>query len=343
MTTIKNSVGIYVGAITRNKYGKVIPHGVGKMVFTVGGTYEGQFLDGVRNGVGKMTYREGGMYEGMFMNDKRQGEGILTYASGRVYRGCFYDDKFDGYGTMTTPETEGQKEVFYSGHWKAGKEHGKGTEKIEDDYELKGVFENGNLIKATYHDLKSESTYKGQFKDNMFHGYGELHMKGGILYSGNFHESRPKGKGSLTMKASKITFKGHFEGMNVSDIMTNWLTIHLATCTLSHGLVYKGTFHSMEHDGDTYVRFTVRDTNEKETRVIVYHDAKYERSDDGFTYTGSFLVEDEVYIKHGHGKYVCNDVVVEGDWYRDHIMIDPLAKRVLETISSYVGKPYSAF
>ena len=313
------------------------------MVFAVGGYYEGQFRDGVRNGEGEMTYREGGMYKGMFLNDRRHGSGTLTYPSGRIYQGDFVNDKFEGYGTMKTPGTKNQKEIIYSGQWKEGKEHGKGTEKMESDYELKGIFENGNLVKATYNDLKSKSVYKGQFKDNMFHGYGELHMKDGLLYSGNFIESRPKGKGTLSVKASKITFKGYFEGMNDVADVTNCLTIHLATCTLSNGLVYKGTFHSLDHDGDTYLEFTVRDTSEKETRVIVYHDAKFARHDDASTYSGSFVKEDDLYLKHGHGKYVKDDVVVEADWYRDYVMIDPLAKRVIETISSYVGKPYSAF
>ena len=311
------------------------------MVFAVGGNYEGQFRDGVRNGVGKMIYREGGMYEGMFLNDRRHGTGTLTYASGCIYQGDFCNDKFEGYGTMSTPASKNQIAITYSGQWKDGKEHGKGTEKMENDYELKGIFENGNLVKATYNDLKSKSTYKGQFNDNMFHGYGELHMKG-LVYSGNFLESRPKGKGSLSVKASKITFKGYFEGMNDVADVTNCLTIHLATCTWN-GFVYKGTFHSLDHDGESFIGFTVRDTEEKETRVILYYDAKFERNDDGSIFYGSFLAEGDVYIKHGHGKYVCNDLVVEADWYRDYMMIDPLAKRVFETISSYAGKSYSIF
>ena len=177
----------------------------------------------------------------------------------------------------------------------------------------------------------------------MFHGIGQLYMQGqGIVYSGNFIESRPKGKGTLSVKEAEITFKGYFEGMNNVADVTNCLIIHLATCTLSNGFVYKGTFHSLDHDGDTYLEFTW-DTSEKETRVIVYHDAKFERHDDGSIFYGSFLAEGDVYIKHGHGKYVCNDLVVEADWYRDYAIIDPLAKRIFETISSYKGKSYSIF
>jgi hypothetical protein len=72
-------------------------HGHGSKDFAIkdrdseGGTYVGEFRNGVFHGQGKRIYTEGVMagtgYDGEWANGERSGTGKITYPSGKVYDG----------------------------------------------------------------------------------------------------------------------------------------------------------------------------------------------------------------------------------------------------------------
>ena len=57
-------------------------NGKGKMIYTNGDIYEGDFIDGIPNVKGKYTFSEDGVYEGDFANGSFNGKGILTLFAG---------------------------------------------------------------------------------------------------------------------------------------------------------------------------------------------------------------------------------------------------------------------
>jgi hypothetical protein len=70
-------------------------HGKGRS-FNVkdGNVFEGDYIEGHRTGKGKMTYTNGDVYEGEYNHDNRKGDkGKYTWAkNGNVYEGGFYKE-----------------------------------------------------------------------------------------------------------------------------------------------------------------------------------------------------------------------------------------------------------
>lgn len=48
------------------------------------------------SGQGKLTWSSGAVYEGQWENDRRNGQGTLTYANGYVESGTWKNDEFMG-------------------------------------------------------------------------------------------------------------------------------------------------------------------------------------------------------------------------------------------------------
>lgn len=72
------------------------PNGNGILTSTDGGTYIGQFVNGLREGIGTFTYgrmaiRHGYVLEGQWKNDVCHGQIITTYPNGRKYKGEWID------------------------------------------------------------------------------------------------------------------------------------------------------------------------------------------------------------------------------------------------------------
>ena len=118
--TLTLEEGTYTGGVTDGK-----PDGQGKMEYTNGQVYEGEWKDGVRSGQGRCTWPDGGYYDGEWANDKWNGQGT-NYMGGSkdvdYYVGGFADGKRNGHGIFTwasgdSIETE----------WVNGVINGKGT------------------------------------------------------------------------------------------------------------------------------------------------------------------------------------------------------------------------
>ena len=85
-------------------------------LYTDGGIYEGEWLDGKMHGRGLYTFPNGNKYDGEWQDDVKEGYGVLQYINGERYEGYWKDDKAHGKGTLTY--IHGDK---YVGDWHAAK------------------------------------------------------------------------------------------------------------------------------------------------------------------------------------------------------------------------------
>eukprot|EP01032_Pedospumella_encystans_P020893 gene20893-23726_t len=112
--------------------------------------YEGNYKDGLKHGVGKMVFPNGNTYEGEWFENKMQGEGTYTYKqAGDIYSGSWFADKKHGPGTyefgadssvITGEWVEGQvttgqwvlkNAAVYEGEFKLGRPFGAGKFSFE--------------------------------------------------------------------------------------------------------------------------------------------------------------------------------------------------------------------
>lgn len=137
-------------------------HGHGKMMFTDGSVYEGQWMNDQKNGMGIVHYPSGNIYEGSFLNDQKEGFGKFYYKSkGEMYEGYWQKDQKNGQGTYVFNNRN-----MFSGFFFRDMKHGPGT-KVTKDYKYTGFWE---------YNLK-----QGRFEyENILTG-----KKGIILYENN--------------------------------------------------------------------------------------------------------------------------------------------------------------
>ena len=115
-------------------------HGQGKVSYSDGTVYEGDFKNGLLNGQGKMTRTNGTVYEGNFKNWKPHGQGKMTRPDDSVYEGNFENGMPHGQGKIRQRD-----EYVYEGNFENGKPHGQGKITFPDDV-YEGIFKNGLLV-----------------------------------------------------------------------------------------------------------------------------------------------------------------------------------------------------
>lgn len=99
---------------------------VGVFTYADGTKYDGQFTRKdvtmvKRNGNG-VLFDVGATYDGQWLDDEMHGDGTITYESGATYVGSFYSSMFDGKGRYTWPDGSN-----YEGSWRLNKMHGEGV------------------------------------------------------------------------------------------------------------------------------------------------------------------------------------------------------------------------
>jgi hypothetical protein len=91
--------------------------------FKEGHIYEGSFSRGMMHGQGKYTWTDGTVFEGEFKWNVIDGVGTFSWPDGSKYVGEIKDGLRDGEGTFNGPNDS----PSYTGFWKHGKRHGRGT------------------------------------------------------------------------------------------------------------------------------------------------------------------------------------------------------------------------
>mmetsp|Transcript_27150 Transcript_27150/g.26814 ORF Transcript_27150/g.26814 Transcript_27150/m.26814 type:complete len:333 (+) Transcript_27150:275-1273(+) len=104
------------------------------------GVYEGDFEDGIIKGVGKRTYNSGNIYIGEFKNGKKEGRGEMKFKNGDKYEGEWVDDEMHGDGKYSWKTGDS-----FVGRFKRDKREGKGTLTLACGDTIEGIWVDGEL------------------------------------------------------------------------------------------------------------------------------------------------------------------------------------------------------
>jgi hypothetical protein len=146
-----------------------------------------------QNGQGTMTTKCGGSYVGEFKDGLPHGQGTKTCADGFKYVGEFKDGKWHGKGTHT--ESDGSR---YVGEFKEGKHHGQGTYTYASGSKYVGEWKDASWHGQGTYTQANGSKYVGEFKDGKQHGQGTLTIANGDKYEGEFKDDYIHGRGIYT-------------------------------------------------------------------------------------------------------------------------------------------------
>ena len=91
--------------------------GYGKKVWTEGGYYEGNFLNGYNNGYGEYHWENGDVYKGNYISEVRSGSGEYYWKNGDVYKGNWSSNMMNGEGTLIKNDGSIQKGTFERGNY----------------------------------------------------------------------------------------------------------------------------------------------------------------------------------------------------------------------------------
>jgi len=125
------------------------------------------------------------LYDGEFSNNMRNGKGKMEYANGYIYEGEWKNNKREGKGTLWFQTDD---KVFVKG----GKEEGQYSSMKRN---RKGKYT-----------LTTVSYYEGDWKENVFHGYGVREYPNGDIFEGLFNSGKMR-EGTFRF-ASGAVFKG---------------------------------------------------------------------------------------------------------------------------------------
>jgi len=107
------------------------------------GAYTGMMLNGKRQGKGVYMWNNGDSFDGYYENDKMSGYGRLDSKSKMFrYEGNFANGEFNGQG-IYYDDRDGWR---HEGNFKDGKPDGEGTRYYNKGKNIKGIWENGELI-----------------------------------------------------------------------------------------------------------------------------------------------------------------------------------------------------
>ena len=103
------------------------PHGQGRVVWSNGATYTGQFSEGKYNGLGVYVWPSGKKFVGRWEHGVKNGHGLYTWPNGKKYDGEYKNGLKDGYGRMTWPDGSN-----YCGSFSRNKRCGRGVHTAAD-------------------------------------------------------------------------------------------------------------------------------------------------------------------------------------------------------------------
>jgi hypothetical protein len=157
--------------------------------------YKGELLHDLPHGKGTMKYsgKTPGTYEGDWVNGVREGHGLLFFKDGRGYVGKWANGKKHGIGTSTY-----YKKLVYTGSWRHGEMHGHGVLVQADGAVYEGHFSCGHLTGCGTMKWPNGRLYTGSWHCNQRQGRGlEVEPDGG-KYTGKW--DRDDKHGNFTYK-----------------------------------------------------------------------------------------------------------------------------------------------
>jgi hypothetical protein len=200
-----------------------------------GDIYEGMFLGNDRVWKGKINYSNGNYYEGEWGNEGPHGEGVLTSGNGTVFTGRF--NGFSGSGKITFKDGD-----YYEGPWNEYGPNGRGVlhmaNRVDSGEYTNGLrtgsgrieWGNGNWYEGGWNEKgpNGKGVWKigdridrGEYKDGARTGSGRMEWKDGDWYEGGWNENGANGEG--TRKIGDRLEKGEFtDGARTGSGRIEW-------------------------------------------------------------------------------------------------------------------------
>lgn len=168
-------------------------HGKGKFISTYSGTYSGDYVRGRMEGRGVLIYPDGSRYEGEFVGNQFYGKGRLEYPRGDVYQGDFEKNKMHGHGKWIFAD-----KAIYIGQVTDGVIQGRGELQRPTGEKYTGDFVAGKMHGQGVFVGAQGNRYSGEFSADVFSGSGTFISADGFTYAGEFKNWRLNGKGMQT-------------------------------------------------------------------------------------------------------------------------------------------------
>ena len=128
---------VFVG--NRNPLGQ--PHGQGRVTWSTGEIYEGNFIDGNITGQGTKRFPDGAWYQGQFFNGLFHGHGQAVDKDRNAYQGAWVNGMRHGFGIFNSPQG-----WIYRGQFTNDQATGRGTVTFPNGQVLSGSFVNGQYV-----------------------------------------------------------------------------------------------------------------------------------------------------------------------------------------------------
>lgn len=151
--------------------------GVGKLEWSNGDVYEGDFKNGLRHGKGTMVELNGKRkYEGTWVLSQKEGKGVEMFSNGDKYTGDFSGDRFHGQGELIT------KGGHYTGSFKNGLRDGFGIMQFRTNCRYEGFWCKGRMEGKGLYIWADARKYEGEWLNGERTGMGVLTMINGEKY-----------------------------------------------------------------------------------------------------------------------------------------------------------------
>ena len=138
-------------------------------------------------------------------SNKKCGNGELVYLDGSQKLGTFYNDEFVGWNIYVNSDG-----ALYVGYFINDKLNGKGLKYIsEKEHIYKGDFVN-NMRHGYGKDCRKSSKYEGQFSFDKKNGKGEIILNTGDVYKGEFKNNKITGFGHYIWNNNNHEYIGNF-------------------------------------------------------------------------------------------------------------------------------------
>ncbi len=194
-------IGNFEGKLEEN-----IRTGPGKLTWSDGSSYVGDFLNGMREGEGTYITEHGKhTYKGGWKQSQKHGKGVESWANGETYIGEYRLGKFHGKGVYAS------RRGRYEGMWTNGLKDGKGRMEWKHGDIYEGHWKQGRMHgSGTYTRGSDESMYIGEWKYGTRHGEGQQVEKDGYKYDGEWADNKKHGVGIVRYPNGRWR-KGQFE------------------------------------------------------------------------------------------------------------------------------------
>lgn len=144
-----------------------IPHGWGRIVTNPGSVIEGFFCEGCLHRFGTIVYADGAYYRGGIEHNQKAGQGVFVDAKGTRTESVWSANQADG----KTKISRKNGQVIFQGTLKEGKREGPGT----------------------FYETSRKYEYRGEFREDKYHGTGQLVFDDGRVVVGEFRDGLPVG------------------------------------------------------------------------------------------------------------------------------------------------------